>query len=296
MFVHERRPVRGIIFIILSVVFGLIAGLLIKKSAEDSSLITTLLYRFIFAVPLLLLFAILARGRLALKVSQKKMMLLRIVFGFAGMVFWVLAIRNLPLGQASALFQSSAIFVTILSPFLLLEPVGIYRWASVLLGLFGIILLTDPFSGYVSFNIIYGVLAALAGAFLSIVLRRLGKGDHSLTVALIYNTSGAILMTIAVFVFPSEYHLENFNVMRDLILLGLVSAISQVFFTGAYHFVDAVIVTTFRYLQVPLAGITAFLLFAEIMTINEILGAVPVITSCLIIGWREVLKSNRSKL
>ena len=92
------------------------------------------------------------------------------------MVFWVLAIRNLPLGQASALFQSSAIFVTILSPFLLLEPVGIYRWASVLLGLFGIILLTDPFSGYASFNIIYGVLAALAGAFLSIGLRRLGKG------------------------------------------------------------------------------------------------------------------------
>ncbi len=174
----------------------------------------------------------------------------------------------------------------------MLEPVGIYRWASVLLGLFGIILLTDPFSGYVSFNIIYGVLAALAGAFLSIVLRRLGKGDHSLTVALIYNTSGAILMTVAVFIFPSEYHMENFNVMRDLILLGLVSAISQVFFTGAYHFVDAVIVTTFRYLQVPLAGITAFLLFAEIMTINEILGAVTVITSCLIIGWREVLKHH----
>ena len=110
MFVHERRPVRGIIFIILSVVFGLIAGLLIKKSAEDASLITTLLYRFVFAVPPLLAFAILARGKLALKVYQKKMMLMRIIFGFTGMVFWVLAIRNLPLGQASALFQSSAIF------------------------------------------------------------------------------------------------------------------------------------------------------------------------------------------
>jgi len=293
MFVHERRPVRGIIFIILSVVFGLIAGLLIKKSAEDSSLITTLLYRFVFAVPPLLAFAILARGKLALKVYQKKMMLMRIIFGFTGMVFWVLAIRNLPLGQASALFQSSAIFVTILSPFLLFEPVGAYRWASVLLGLFGIVMLTDPFSGHVSFQIVYGVLAALSGALLSIVLRRLGKGDHSLTVALIYNTSGAVLMTIAVFVFPSEYHLKDFSVMRDLILLGVVSAISQVFFTGAYHFVDAVIVTTLRYLQVPLAGITAFLLFAEIMTMNEILGAITVIISCLIIGWREVRKRDR---
>ena len=65
------------------------------------------------------------------------------------------------------------------------------------------------------------------------------------------------------------------------------------FFTGAYHFVDAVIVTTLRYLQVPLAGITAFLLFAEIMTMNEILGAITVIISCLIIGWREVRKRDR---
>ncbi|PQM55897.1 MAG: EamA/RhaT family transporter [Rhodobacteraceae bacterium] len=292
MFVHEKRPILGIIFIILSVVFGLIAGLLIKKSAQDASLVTTLLYRFIFAVPLLLVFTILARGRSALKVSQKKMMLMRIIFGFTGMVFWVLAIRNLPLGQASALFQSSAILVTILSPFLLFEPVGVYRWTSVILGLFGIILLTDPFSGHVSFYIVYGFLAALSGALLSIVLRRLGKGDHSLTVALIYNTSGAVLMTTAVFVFPSEYHLENFSILFDLILLGVVSAISQIFFTGAYHFVDAVIVTTLRYLQVPLAGITAFLLFAEIMTMNEIIGATTVIISCLIIGWREFQKSD----
>ena len=166
MFVHGERPVRGIIFIVLSVIFGLIAGLLIKKSAQDASLITTLLYRFVFAVPPLLVFAILARGRLALKVSQRKMMLMRIVYGFAGMVFWVLAIRNLPLGQASALFQSSAIFVTILSPFLLFEPVGVYRWVSVLFGLLGIIMLTDPFSGQVSFYIIYGILAALSGALL----------------------------------------------------------------------------------------------------------------------------------
>ena len=74
MFVHEKRPIRGIIFIVLSVIFGLIAGLLIKKSAQDASLIATLLYRFIFAVPLLLVFTILARGRLALKVSQKKIL------------------------------------------------------------------------------------------------------------------------------------------------------------------------------------------------------------------------------
>ena len=40
------------------------------------------------------------------------------------------------------------------------------RWSSVILGLTGIIILTDPFSEKVSFNIIYGILAAVAGGFL----------------------------------------------------------------------------------------------------------------------------------
>ena len=80
---------------------------------------------------------------------------LRTIFGFTGLVLWMLAIRNLPLGQATALFQSSVIFVTILSPLLLNENVGFFRWSSVILGLIGIFILTDPFSEEVSLNIIY---------------------------------------------------------------------------------------------------------------------------------------------
>ncbi|MDG1937143.1 MAG: DMT family transporter [Paracoccaceae bacterium] len=288
MFSYEKKPGRGIIFILASVVLGLMAGLLIKKTAVDTNLVTTLFYRFVFSVPLLLLFSIIARGKKAFKISQKKTMATRIVFGFLGMVFWVLAIRNLPLGLAAALFQSSVIFVTMLSPILLQETVGIYRWSSVLLGLAGIFLLTDPFSESVSFEITYGFLAALSGALLSISLRRLGKADHSLSVALIYNASAALVIILFVIISPASYFVGNVIVLRDLIFLGLITSFSQIFFTGAYHYVDAIIVTSLRYLQVPLAGMLAFILFEELMTMQEILGASIVIVSCFIIGWREI--------
>ena len=45
-----------------------------------------LVYRFVFSVPLLLLFSIIARGKKAFKISQKKTMATRIIFGFLGMV------------------------------------------------------------------------------------------------------------------------------------------------------------------------------------------------------------------
>ena len=288
MFVYEKKPLRGIVFVLASVFLGLMAGLLIKKTAVETNLVTTLLYRFVFSVPLLLLFAVLVRKKEVFKISQKKTMLMRIVFGFLGMVFWILAIRNLPLGLAAALFQSSAIFVTMLSPIFLQEKVGIYRSASVFLGLVGIFLLTDPFSSSISFEIIYGFLAAISGAFLSISLRRLGKADHSLSVALIYNASAALVILLFVIINPASYFVANRIVLMDLIYLGLVTSFSQIFFTGAYHYVDAIIVTSLRYLQVPLAGLVAFVFFEEQMTVYEILGASIVIGSCLIIGWREV--------
>ena len=229
MLLRNNRPLIGITFSIFSVFLGLVSGLLIKKVSIEANLITTLFYRFVFSVPLLLLFAMYTRGWSAFQISQKKTMAFRTIFGFTGMVLWMLAIRNLPLGQATALFQSSVIFVTILSPFLLNENVGFFRWSSVILGLIGIFILTDPFSKEVSLNIIYGILAAVAGAFLSISLRRLGKGDHSISVALVYNALAALVMLCAVFISPTSYHIEGDAVWRDLILLGLVTSVSQFF-------------------------------------------------------------------
>ena len=295
MFTHGNRPILGIIFVITGVVLGLLVGVLIKKIGTEVNLVTTLFYRFVFSVPLLLLFAILGRGKAALKINEKRTMIFRVLCGLSGMSFWVLAIRNLPLGQATALFQSSVIFVTILSPFLLFERVGLYRWTAVVVGLIGIFILTSPFSQSASFEILYGVLAALAGALLSVTLRRLGRSENSLSVALIYNAIAAVLMILIVMVFPSQLDRVQGSVFRDLVFLGIITSFSQIFLTGAYHYVDAVVVSSLRYLQVPLAGLTAFLLFAEFMTLIEITGAIIVILSCLLISWRELSEFSSSR-
>ena len=141
-------------------------------------------------------------------------------FCIYGNFFWVEARRNLSLGQAKALFQSLVIFVTILSPFLLQETVGIYRWSSVVLGRLGILLLTATFSGTNSYSIIYGLLSAISIALLSFFFRHLGKADHSLSVAFIYSFSAAVLMICLLILSPVSHLVINSNVVQVLILLG----------------------------------------------------------------------------
>jgi drug/metabolite transporter (DMT)-like permease len=287
----KYRSIIGITCTLTAVVLGLVTGMLVKKVGTDITVITTLFYRFLFSVPLLLIFAIIARKSQFLKIEQKKTLLLRIIFGLSGISFWFLAVRLMPLGQATTLFQSSVIFVTLLSPFLLNEKVGWFRWTAVLTGLIGIIIVTDPFSSTISIAVIYGILAAFSGAILAILLRRLGRSDNPTSIALWYNFSGTIVIAVILIIMPKQLSSIDSQILIDLILLGAVASVLQIFFTTAYKYLDAVVVSSMRYIQIPLSGFAGYMLFSESMSLNQILGAIIIICSCLAIAWREFVKS-----
>jgi drug/metabolite transporter (DMT)-like permease len=288
---NNYRAIVGITCTLTAVILGLITGMLVKKIGNDVTVITTLFYRFLFSVPLLLVFAIIARKSHFLRIEQKKTLLLRIIFGMSGISFWFLAVRSMPLGQATTLFQSSVIFVTLLSPFLLSEKVGRFRWTAVVTGLVGIIIVTDPFSSAISIGVIYGILAAFSGAILAILLRRLGRSDKPTSVALWYNFSGVLIMAVVILLIPKQLSNINDQILTDLILLGGVASILQIFFTTAYKYLDAVVVSSMRYIQIPLSGLAGYIIFSEHMSLNQMLGAVIIIGSCLVIAWREFVKS-----
>ena len=286
------RSLLGISLSFLAVVFGVLTGVLVKQLGSDVNIITALFYRFLFSLPFLFLFAVYVRGRYFLHINQRRIMLFRVIFGFCGITFWFLSLRHLPLGMATALFQSSVIFITLLSPIFLGEKVGLYRWSAVLAGLSGVLIITDPFSGDMSWYFLYGIAAALAGAVLSLLLRQLGKGDAPVSVAIWYNLFGFAALSMLVLIRPEQLYPISQPVMIDLILLGMIGAGLQIVLTTAYRHSDAVVVASMRYLQMPVSGVVGYSLFAEVMSHREIIGALIIISSCLVIAWRELVRSR----
>ncbi|MGB1684309.1 MAG: DMT family transporter [Candidatus Puniceispirillaceae bacterium] len=289
------RSIVGVALSLSAVIFGVLTGILVKKLSPDITLVTTLFYRFLFSLPILFAVAIYSRGRAWLQINQRKTMCLRVVFGFCGIcgiMFWFLSLRNMPFGLATTLFQSSVIFITLMSPFLLGEKVGIYRWSAVIAGLSGVVIITNPFSGAMTAAVLYGVGAALAGAVLSILLRRLGKKDSPISVACWYNASGFVALSVIVLIVPSQFHAVNQLVLIDLIFLGVIGAGMQIVLTSAYRYSDAVVVASMRYLQMPLSGVIGYVVFSETMSVIEIFGALVIISSCLVIAWRELVRAR----
>ena len=288
------RSLVGVVLSLLAVLFGVLTGILVKKLSSDVTLVTTIFYRFLFSLPIIFIVALVMRGRVWLHIRQRKTMCLRVFFGFCGIMFWFLSVRNMPFGLATSLFQSSVIFITLMSPFLLNEKVGIYRWSAVIAGLSGVVIITNPFSGAMTLAAFFGVGAALSSAVLAILLRRLGKGDVPISVACWYNGSGFVAAGIVVLLFPGQFDAVSQPIFFDLVWLGVIGAGLQIVLTTAYRYADAVAVASMRYLQMPVSAVAGYVIFAEVMTPVEIFGALVIISSCLVIAWRELVRAGEA--
>lgn len=286
----------GTLLTVTGIACGIGTGLIVKIIAEDVSLLMTLWFRFALSLPLLFCAAYWQQGASAYKIKAKGTLCIRILLGLAGISLWFISMRTLPIGLATALVLSSTIYVAMASPFFLQERVGIYRWSAVLVGLLGVFIIADIFSASFNAAIIFPILASMASAGLQITLRKLGRSDAPASVASWYNFAGFMVMTALLFLMPDRVETPPSHIWPYLIALGVIGAGLQLSFTASYHYIDAVIVSTLRYLQVPLAMLLGFFMFSEIPTIAQAIGIAMIVSASIVIVIREFMrKAIKSK-
>ena len=282
----------GLILSFLGICFGIGTGVIVKILANDINLAATLFYRFLLSLPLLFLTAFLARGRDFYKINAKKTLVVRSILGISGMTFWFLSVRYLPLGLATSVFQSSVIYVAMLSPFVLGERVGIYRWSAVIVGLIGIVVISGALTASFESAVLLGVAASLSGGGLQLALRRLGKSDEPAAVASWYNGVGALATGLFLLVMPHFWVWPTAETLPYLLMLGVFGSALQICFTASFKYVDAVVVATIRYLQLPMAALLGYFAFNEVPTSSHYIGALLIVSSCLVIVIREFQKKQ----
>lgn len=285
----------GMIYMIIAMLAGILTSLIVKDMTAAAAVLVVLSLRFISSIPPLMLSAWTVRKKDLFKINRWDRLILRIVFGHCGIIMWFFAVKHTTLGQATALFQSSAIFVTLLSPLILKEKVGLYRGGAVIAGLIGIYMITDPFSDDLNIGVVYGIGTALAGAVLVIILRLLGRTEEPVSVAIWHNMFGAAVYPLIVLTIGLGPEMTTTIGMYPLTLIvfGIAASFVQIGFTAAYRHGEAVVLVPIRYLSVPLASALGWIIWAEALNTIEIFGMVIVVTSCLIISIREYLLGRR---
>jgi len=294
-----------IIFIFLSV----FTHMIIKSLSGEVDFIITLFSRFFYSLPILFILAYLARNKLFLKVNNWKNIILRSCFGFITMVMVFSSLQLIPIGLTTALAQSSAIYVTLLSPFFLGEKIGLIRWTAVITGLLGVFLMIDPISiirqtsGLSSLGLYLAFGSAITHAGLALILRKIGKTEHPATTALIHNLITSFVIIFLIIVLGTKFYgttgkhgleilITPDYLLYTLIFLGFTGSFVQYLMAQSYKYAEATILVTLRYLAIPIASIFGYIIWDEIPSSNQIIGGLIVISSCLLITYREMKKKS----
>jgi drug/metabolite transporter (DMT)-like permease len=281
--------------------------MIIKSLSGDVDFIITLFSRFGYSLPVLFILAYLARKSHLFQINNWKNIALRSFFGFVTMIMVFSSLQLIPIGLTTGLAQSSAIYVTLLSPFVLGEKIGLIRWTAVIAGLIGVFLMINPISiiketsDLSAFGIYLAFGSAITHAALALILRKIGKTEHPATTALIHNLVTTLVITFTIVFFGTkfygktgDYGLEILitpnNLLYTLISLGIIGSFVQYLMAQSYKYAEATILVTLRYLAIPLATLFGYIIWNEIPSSNQIIGGLVVIGSCLLITYREIKK------
>lgn len=256
-----------------------------KLLSEQHSVVEIAFYRNVIAT-LPFLFLIFGLGRREILVIREKtgLIMARAVLGTVSLVGTFAAFSLLPMADATVLLFASSLFIPILGVLVLRESVGPYRWAAVVTGFIGVLIMARPTGEVYALGVAIALGAAFLQAILQIILRYLGRHERPETITFYFFLIGALVTAIPL---PFIAVRPTLAEVPMLLGVGLSGAAAQWLFSTAFKHAPATIVTIFNYSGIIWATLFGWLIWNDWPLPVVFAGAAIVIASSVLIIWRE---------
>ena len=285
---HTHPAARAVLLMVFStVLFGLMA-VVIRLASETQHPFEIAFFRnlfgLLFTLPLLF-----KHGPGLLKTSKLPLYLLRCAIGTVGMMAGFWAIVHLPLAQAVAISYSTPLFVTIGAVWVLGETVRARRWAAVLIGFIGVIILLRPDADTFTGASLVALLAAVMSASVAISIKFLTRTE-SPDAIVVFTTALWVPMSLV----PASLFWQTPSGITWLwlVLAGLFGTVAHMCWTRALQLGDASILTPISFMQVLVVGVFGWWLFGESVDRYTLIGALIIFGSNLYLAHREISRAK----
>ncbi len=298
------RKLLGVSLIVIAVFMMSVQDALVKHYSGDLSLWQIFTLRGVLAIPLLLLVAVFMRQQQGIwRGALQKWALIRSVFMVLMYISLYAAIPFLSLSVVAAGFYTGPIFVTLLSAFLLGEPVSRRGWLAIAIGFIGVLVILQPggdaFTGWALIPVFGGLMYALTNVTTRSKCQTMPMAALalSLTVILLVLGSGFSLVL---------YSWQGFTGLADQMpfLFGLWSEIGwaqwllflvlafltigiSITLVGAYQVAPPPLVATFDYSYLVFVGVWDFLFFETVPNAMTLCGMLLIISAGLLVTVRR---------
>ena len=272
-----------------TVFFGLMA-VAIRLASETLHTFEIAFFRNFFgvvaALPLLL-----RHGHGLLKTTQLPRYFIRCVIGVLSMFCGFWAIGHLPLAQAVSLSYSTPLFVTIAAVWLLQEQVRARRWAAVVVGFIGVLVIVRPGSADFSTGTLIALSAAVLSGLVSIQIKQLSYTEPADRIVL-WTTLLWVPMSLGPALFVWEW--PQGITWLWVAAAGLLGTGGHMLWTRALKLGDVSALTPISFMQLPVVAVFAYFLFGEALDRWTVLGAAIIFGANAYIAHREAQLARRA--
>jgi drug/metabolite transporter (DMT)-like permease len=226
-------------------------------------------------VSLLLSAAVVYREGVDWKGSNRKLLILRGMFGTVALTTYFITIANMSLGTAVTIQYLSPIFTTILAIFVLGEKVKPLQWLFFIISFSGVLVMKGYDSNIDTKYLLIGLFSAITSAFAYNTIRTLKDKEHPAVVVLHFQLIGTMaggLFSIGNFEMPEGYD------WLWIIVIGVFTQLGQMAMTRALQQEQVANVSIINYTGVVYALIFGSLFFGEIYPVSTIAGILLVVS------------------
>ncbi len=224
-------------------------------------------------------------GRSLLATSRPAVQIVRGAILVVSSLFFVTALRFMPLADATALNYSTPTLVVIAAVVFLHERMTRPRAAFVIAGIVGMTMIVRPGAELFRGASLLVVGAASCYAAFQILTRKLAHEDSR--VLLFYPALiGSLMLTFAVPALPMPAQVP-WTDMAMLLVGGLVGTAGHFLFILAFQRAPASGITPFTYMQLVWATLVGWILFGDFPDAFTIGGMAVIAGSGLLLAWHE---------
>jgi drug/metabolite transporter (DMT)-like permease len=224
-----------------------------------------------------------------MRVTRWKLYSFRSFATYAAMMCTVYGVANVAIADVTALLLASPLFTVLFAATFLKEKVGVHRWTALFVGISGALLIIRPGFAEITFASFAGLLAAFGYGIANAGTKALTRTDHPDAVAFwMY----ALIIPMAAA--PAIWHwtTPGWNHVPLIVLLGILTMLSQYFMARAVRAADTSVVLPAHYLQMPFAAGLAFLVLAQVPSVWVWPGAAIIAGSAYYTALRERRKTS----
>jgi drug/metabolite transporter (DMT)-like permease len=220
------------------------------------------------------------KNRITFAIKNVKLIVIRSVVGSISMFSFFYILPRMPLGSSVTIKYLSPVFTALFAGALLKEKIKPLQWLYILMAFTGVVLLKGFDNRVALVDLAIGLISAVSGGLLYIILRQIGDDDHPFVVVFYFMLIASLISAVLMIPYWVTPNLED-----SIVFLGVGSSgfIAQIYMTKAFQQKDdANYLAQFKYLEAAYAILVGYLWFGETYSILSFMGIILIFSGLIL--------------